>query len=262
MSRNDPRILAGTALITGAGSGLGRALAVRLSEQGMTVLGLGRRAEALAQTAKAAGNSFVFIPTDISDFKTLRVAFEQLAEHPPLTLLINNAACYPHRDILDETPESFMTTMATNFGGTLAATRLALEHFTGTGFGRILNVATFADLNPLPTASAYSTSKGANRILTRALIADLADRFPDVVITDWMPGMLATEMGIPDGLPPAQSAIWGAELALWHDPALNGATFEKDTEILPPRGLKTRLKHALLLRRTKPRRLGVIPAPA
>ena len=148
-----------------------------------------------------------------------------------------------------------MATMQVNFGGTLAATRLALDRFVPTGFGRILNVATFADLHPLPTAAAYSTSKGAARTLTRALKADLADRFPDIVITDWMPGMLATTMGIPDGLPPEVSAKWGAELALWHDPALTGATFEQDREILPPQGLKSKLKDALLLRRRTPRAL-------
>ncbi|WP_457771200.1 SDR family oxidoreductase [Phycobium rhodophyticola] len=234
MSRNDPRLLSGTALITGAGSGLGRALACELTNRGMVVAGLGRRADALNETAALAGETFHPIPADVADIPALRAAFAQLAPLPPLTLLINNAATYPHRDILDETPESFLATMATNFGGTLSATRLALDHFVETGFGRILNVATFADIAPLPTASAYSTSKGAARILTRALKADLADRFPDIVITDWMPGMLATDMGIPDGLPAEHSAKWGAALALWHDPSLTGATFEQDREILPP----------------------------
>jgi NAD(P)-dependent dehydrogenase (short-subunit alcohol dehydrogenase family) len=256
MSRNDPRILSGTALVTGAGSGLGRALAIDLTRRGMTVAGLGRRADALTETANMAGENFHPIATDIRDFDALRAAFDHLADLPPLTLLINNAATYPRRDILDETPESFMSTMAANFGGTLAATRLALDHFVRSGFGRILNVATFADLNPLPTAAAYSTSKGAARILSRALVADLADRFPDIVITDWMPGMLATDMGIPDGLPPAVSAGWGVELALWHDPSLTGATFEQNIEILPTQGVKSRLKNALLLRRRKPRHLG------
>jgi len=256
MSRNDPRILAGSAIVTGAGSGLGRALSLRLTQKGMTVLGLGRRSAALSVIAEEAGRAFVAVPTDVSDFDALRSAFATLKDHPPLTLLINCAAIYPHRDFLDETPESFMNTMAINFGGTLAATRLALDHFIETGFGRILNVATFADLTPLPTASAYSTSKGANRILTRALVADLSDRFPNIVISDWMPGMLATEMGLPNGLSPERSAIWGTELALWHATSLNGATFEQDREILPARGIKSRLKDGLALRRTKPRSLN------
>ena len=255
MPRNDPRLLSGLALITGAGSGLGRALSVQLCQRGMRGAGLGRRAKPLLETATLAGDNFHPIPTDIGDFNALRAAFDQADQIAPLTLVINNAATYPHRDIFSETPESFMQTMQINFGGTMAATRLALDRFTATGLGRILNVATFADLNPLPTAGAYSTSKGANRIFTRALTADLADRFPDIVITDWMPGMLATSMGIPDGLSPEQSAAWGTELALWHDPSLNGTTFEQDTEILPPQGLKSRLKNALLLRRRNPRRL-------
>ena len=255
MPRNDPRLRVGLALVTGAGSGLGRALAIELAGRGLPVAGLGRRADALAETARLAGPDFHALPCDIADFDALRAAFAKADAIAPLTLLINNAALYPHRDFLDETPESFMATMQVNFGGTLAATRLALDRFVPTGFGRILNVATFADLHPLPTAAAYSTSKGAARILTRALTADLADRFPDIVITDWMPGMLATTMGIPDGLPPEVSAKWGAELALWHDPALTGATFEQDREILPPQGLKSKLKDALLLRRRTPRAL-------
>ena len=255
MPRNDPRLRVGLALVTGAGSGLGRALAIELTGRGLPVAGLGRRADALAETARLAGPTFHALPCDIADFDALRAAFAKADAIAPLTLLINNAALYPHRDFLDETPESFMATMQVNFGGTLAATRLALDRFVPTGFGRILNVATFADLHPLPTAAAYSTSKGAARILTRALAADLADRFPDIVITDWMPGMLATTMGIPDGLPPEVSAKWGAELALWHDPALTGATFEQDREILPPQGLKSKLKDALLLRRRTPRAL-------
>lgn len=255
MPRNDPRILSGLAIVTGAGSGLGQALARDLTRRGMQVVGLGRRVDALAETAALAGPGFHAIACDVGNFDGLREAFAKADAIAPLTLLINNAATYPHRDILDETPESFMATMQVNFGGTLAASRFALQRFCETGFGRILNVATFADLAPLPTASAYSTSKGAARILTRALVADLADRFPDIVITDWMPGMLATSMGLPDGLPPAQSAKWGAKLALWHDPSLTGATFEQNREILPLQGLKTRLKNMLLLRRSKPRQL-------
>ena len=122
--------------------------------------------------------------------------------------------------------------------------------------GRILNVATFADMHPLPASSAYSVSKGAARIFTRALIADIGDRFPGIVVNDWMPGMLKTGMGIPDGLEPSQAARWGAKLALWHDPSLTGTTWEMGAEIPPPRSLKRRLADRVLLRpRVNPRHL-------
>jgi short-subunit dehydrogenase len=137
----------------------------------------------------------------------------------------------------------------------VACSHAALTDMTRRGRGRILNVATFADLHPLAAASAYSVSKGAARILTRALLADVGDRFPGIVISDWLPGMLATDMGIPDGLSPRTAAAWGARLALMADPALSGSIFEMDREVLPPRGLKGRLKDMLLLRRRRPRRL-------
>ena len=100
-----------------------------------------------------------------------------------------------------------------------------------------------------PASAAYATSKGAARIFSRSCVADLGDRFPGIVITDWMPGMLATSMGIPDGLAPEVSAKWGAALALWDDPTLNGSTFEMDREMLPPRSFKRKIKDKLLLRK-------------
>lgn len=193
----------GPAIVTGAGSGLGRALAVELVQQGFTVIGTGRRAEALAETAARAGAGFHALSLDVSDPQAVRAGFAQIrAEHGPMALLINNAATYPRRDLLDESAESFMDTVAINLGGVVACSREALEQMCETGRGRILNVATFADLHPLPASSAYSVSKGAARIFTRAMIADLADRFPGIVIGDWMPGMLQTGMGIPDGCRP------------------------------------------------------------
>lgn len=246
----------GPAIVTGAGSGLGRALAVELARQGFTVIGTGRRADALTETAALAGTNFHALPLDVSDPQAVREGFAQVrAAHGPAALLINNAAVYPRRDLFDESAESFMDTVAINLGGVVACTRAALDQMCETGRGRILNVATFADLHPLPASSAYSVSKGAARIFTRAMIADLADRFPGIVIGDWMPGMLKTDMGIPDGVLPEVSAKWGVELALRCDPGLTGAVFEQDTEMLPPRGLKGRLKDLLLLRRQRPRRL-------
>ncbi|MGX9356302.1 SDR family NAD(P)-dependent oxidoreductase [Roseobacteraceae bacterium S113] len=241
-------------LITGAGGGLGRALACALTAKGHHVTGFGRRAEALGETADLAGDLFHAEACDVSDAAATQAAVARAAQvQGPITTLINNAAVYPRRDTLDETPESFMETVGINLGGMVAATHAVLPGMMDAGAGRILNVATFADLHPLPASSAYSVSKGAARIYTRALIADLGDRFPNIVINDWMPGMLATSMGIPDGVAPEISARWGAALALWEDASLMGATFEMDREILPPRGLKGKVKDLVLMRRPKPR---------
>lgn len=246
----------GFAIVTGAGSGLGRALARELVEVGFLVAGTGRRVDALQETRTLLGDSFLPCPMDVSDAHAVAQGVDQLvADHGPLAILINNAAVYPRRDFLDETPESFAQTMQINLGGVANCSHAALRHMAPTGRGRILNVATFADIAPLPCSSAYSVSKGAARILTRALIADFADRFPGIVISDWMPGMLQTEMGIPDGIPPEQSAKWGAKLAQMCDLDLTGTVFEVDREVLPPRGIKGKIKDTLLLRQAEPRQL-------
>jgi len=241
------------AVITGAGSGLGRALATELCARGLLVAGLGRREDALQETATLAGDSFTPVVADVSDPTQVRAAFETIRTIAPVSILINNAGVYPHRDMLDETPESFMQTVAINLGGTVACTSEALKDMTEAGRGRILNVSSFADMHPLPCSAAYSVSKGAVSTFSRALVADLGDRLPKIVISTWMPGMLNTEMGLDDGLDPAVAAKWGAGLALWDEPSLNGSVFEMDREILPPRGLKGRLKDAVRLKRRKPR---------
>ncbi|PSL19175.1 SDR family oxidoreductase [Shimia abyssi] len=250
-------IRTGMAMVTGAGSGLGRALAIALCAKGQRVAGLGRRAEALDETAELAGDLFTGIPADVADWAAVEAAFGQIREIAPVSILINNAGVYPHRDILDESAASFMQTVDVNLGGMVACTRAALEDMSATGRGRIVNVSSFADIAPAPCAAAYSVSKGACTIFSRALVADLGDRLPDIVVSTWMPGMLATEMGHPDGLAPDVAANWGAALALWHERSLNGAVFEMDREVLPPRGLKGKIKDAVLMRRREARRIAV-----
>ncbi len=243
----------GVAVVTGAGSGLGRAMAVELCARGQQVVGLGRRGEALADTKALAGDRFTAIQTDVSDPDAVRAAFAAMPA--PVAILINNAGVYPHRDIFDETAESFMQTVNINLGGMVACTRAALEHMGQTGVGRIVNASSFADLAPMPCSAAYSVSKGACTTFSRALVADLGDRLPGIVVSTWMPGMLNTEMGLPDGLDPAVAAKWGAALALNGDRSLNGTVWEMDREVLPARGIKGRVKDALLLRRRKARQL-------
>ncbi len=253
------QIKEGIAVITGAGSGLGRALSCALVAEGVNVVGFGRRIEALAETkyeAEQSGKaSFTPMQVDVSEASEVRRAYNEIGEiNGRPTILINNAGVYPHRDSLSEYPEDFMQTMAINLGGVVNCTATALQYMKESGIGRIINVGSFADIAPLPASAAYSVSKGAGQIYVRALVADIGDRLPNIVISTWMPGALATDMGIPEGLKPEVAAAWGAKLALWHDPSLNGSVFEMNQEVPPTRGLKSKVKDMLLLRRgPKPR---------
>lgn len=244
----------GIAVVTGAGRGLGRALSLELAARGRTVAGLGPNEGTLAETAALCPVPGAFHPIvcDVSDYDRARAAFDAVRRIGPIEILINNAAVYPHRDFLDETPETFMRTLATNLGGMVACTRFALDDMVSRGAGRIVNVTSFADLGPIAASSAYSVSKGAGRIFTRAIVADLHDRFPGIVVSDWIPGPLRTSMGIPEGLDPDDAARWGVELALSNDPSFNGTLWERNNEVLEPVSLKRRLFNRVLLR----------PAPA
>jgi NAD(P)-dependent dehydrogenase (short-subunit alcohol dehydrogenase family) len=231
------------ALVTGAGRGLGRALALELTQRGMTVAALGRNLVDLnALVDEAPAGRILPLVADVADPIALTAAFNEIDYRlGPLDTLINNAAVYPHRDFLAETPASFAATMSVNLGGTATCAMLALERMVQTGRGRILNVTSLADIRPTHLSSAYSVSKGACRILTRAMVVDLADRFPDIVINEWIPGVLNTDMGLAEGNDPKLAARWGAALALWRDPAITGATFIEDREQLSVLSWKRRL---------------------
>ncbi len=237
----------GVTLVTGAGAGLGRALASELVNRGQTVVGFARSRDGINETAELIGEGFTPIVVDVADVNAVNKAFAKIErQRGPVARLVNNAAIYPRKDFLEQTPQEFTAVMNVNLGGIINCSHRALHAMVETGVGRIVNVTSFADIRPLPASSAYSVSKGAGRILTRAMVADLGDRFPGIVISDWLPGMLATRMGIADGLKPEEAARWGAALVLRQDKALNGAVFEMNRELLPPRSLKRRLFDKLL----------------
>ena len=139
-----------------------------------------------------------------------------------------------------------MDTVQVNLGGAFNCCHAVLSQMVAAGRGRIINIVTFADILPAPLAAGYSVSKGALRILTRALVADLGDRFPGIVINDWVPGTHTPRKGIPDGVDPQLAAEWGANLALLDDRAINGLVFLRDREHQPARSLRGRVKDRVL----------------
>ncbi len=231
----------GVAVVTGAGSDLGRALTAALAMRGLKVAGIS------ATPFEPVHAGVVPIIADVRDPAAVAAAFADIRDRLGApTILINGAEVYPHRDILEETPASFMDTVQMNLGGAFNCCHAVLPDMVARGHGRIVNIVTFADVLPAPMAAGYSVSKGALRILTRALVADLGDRFPGIVITDWVPGTHTPRKGIPDGVDPGVAAEWGANLALLQDREINGLVFLQDREHMPPRSLKGRVKDRVL----------------
>lgn len=232
---------AGVAVVTGADGDLGRALSAALTLRGLKVAGI-------SATPFTPGHEHVVpIIADVRDPAAVAAAFAEIRDRLGApSILINGAEVYPHRDILEETPASFMDTVQMNLGGAFNCCHAVLPEMVARGHGRIVNIVTFADVVPAPLAAGYSVSKGALRILTRALVSDLGDRFPGIVINDWVPGTHTPRKGIPDGVDPVLAAEWGVNLALLQDRAINGLVFLQDREHAPPRSLKGRVKDRVL----------------
>ena len=184
-----------TALITGSGSGLGRALALGLAAGGARLALLGRRAERLEQTAtecRALGATVWTRPTDVSISLEVAAAVEEATlELGPISILINNAGIFPpKRPLVDVDIVDWDQTLATNLRGPFLLMRAVLPGMLARGYGRIVNVS--APLKHFPTASPYCASKCALDSLTKTAAFEL--RGQDILINAVEPPLLDTEM--------------------------------------------------------------------
>jgi NAD(P)-dependent dehydrogenase (short-subunit alcohol dehydrogenase family) len=228
-------------VVTGAGAGLGRTLAVGLARHGWVVEGLGRRREALDETRALAGERFSAQLVDVADPAAVQAAVDAIAaRHGRIDVLINNAAVYPKLAFLEQDAAAWMQVMAINVGGVANGCRAVLPLMMRQGTGCIINVGSFADKAPIAGSSAYAASKGAVRALTKAIAADLGGAYPGIAIYEWIPGSLNTQMSDFTGMDPALCVPWAIRL-IELPPAGRPRIFEEGEEHLPPRGLRERL---------------------
>lgn len=235
-------------VITGAGSGLGRALSIGLARRGAQVVGIGSREAPLAETQALAGEArFARRTADVADAPALTRAIEAIAaELGRIDVLINNAAVYPKLAFLDQDARGWMRVLEVNVGGVANGCRAALPIMLRQGRGRIINVGSFADKAPIPNSSAYSASKGALRALTKAIGAELAGRYPAVSCFEWIPGQLKTQMSGFTGIDPEVCVDWAEQLIGLPEVGPNARIFEGNEEHLPRKSLRARLKDRLM----------------
>lgn len=244
------------AVVSGASTGVGQFLSAALARRGCRVAGLARSRPELEQTAAlCAPGRFLPVVADVSDQKAVNRAFARIADElGPVAILVAGAAIYPRQDLLTQPDAPVLEVLAVNLGGQVACAMAALAQMVPRGNGRIVLVGSFAGDAPLPGSLGYSVSKAGGRALARALAAETAARLPGIVVSEWMPPILATRMGRPGGADPAVAAEWCAELAMDHDPALHGAVFVGPVEHRAPLRLRRRLRHLLTFSRPAPLR--------
>ncbi|MDP9096482.1 MAG: SDR family oxidoreductase [Pseudomonadota bacterium] len=166
-----------TALVTGAGSGVGRATALALAAAGWSVALVGRRADALAETAAHKGDGdFAVIPTDVSKPDAVDAAFAVVKEKwGRLDLLFNNAGMGTPALPIDElSVQQWMDVVGVNLTGSFLCARAAfhmMRHQTPQG-GRIINNGSISAHTPRPGSLPYTSTKHAITGMTKSLALD------------------------------------------------------------------------------------------
>jgi len=165
------------AIVTGAGSGIGRAVAIALNQKNWTVVLAGRRADQLIETAdKCRHEHTLVVPTDITDPKSVQRLFAQTKEtYNRLDLLFNNAGVgAPAKPLEELSLEEWRRVVDTNLTGAFLCTQEAfklMKHQDPIG-GRIINNGSISAQLPRPNSAPYTASKHAITGLTKSTSLD------------------------------------------------------------------------------------------
>jgi len=233
----------GTAVVTGAASGIGEALAHALAARGSDLVLLDRDGDRLAAVAAAVGSarSGVEVATHVVDLsspeQTDEIARRVLAAHPRLSLLINNAGVALGGRFDEITLEEFNWVVDVNFHAPVRLTHALLPALTAVPGSHIANTSSVFGLIAPPGQSAYSASKFALRGFTEVIRHELAGR---VGVTSVHPGGIRTRIaesarvgsGVPGGMDTRQ---W--ERVLRIDPAKAAGSIVDAIEHRKPRVL-------------------------
>lgn len=174
------RLQGKVALVTGSGQGIGRAIAVRLAEEGARVVVEDRSDNAAAEETLAqvrqAGSDGCVIAGDIGDVPTdARVIEQAVVAMGRLDVLVNNAGIEKRADFLDMTEADFDAVLGVNLRGTFFATQAFARHVHERGGdGAVVNISSVHEELPFPHFASYSASKGAVKMLMRNLAIELA----------------------------------------------------------------------------------------
>ena len=200
------------ALVTGAGSGIGRAVARALGKDGYAVVLAGRRAEALAETAKAMGPETLAVPSDVTDPKSVSALFAAAKQKfGRLDVLFNNAGTGAPGTINleDLTIEQWRTVVDTNLSGVFYCMQEAFRLMKAQQprGGRIINNGSISAHAPRPNSAPYTSTKHAVTGLTKS--GSLDGRKYDIAVGQIDIGNAATEMTerMKTGMPQADGTV-------------------------------------------------------
>jgi 2-hydroxycyclohexanecarboxyl-CoA dehydrogenase len=185
-----------TAVVTGAGSGIGRACALQLARDGAKVAVWDLNGETATETVRlieAEGGRASAYVGDASDPAVIAEILGQVrAELGPVLILVNNAGVTNFTPFLETTPEQLERVYRINLMGPFFLSQAAIPDMLAAGWGRIVNISSSSAQTGSKGMAAYSSSKGGVVVLTKTLALEFADR--GITVNNIPPGFIDTPM--------------------------------------------------------------------
>jgi len=189
------------AVVTGAGTGIGRGVALVLAEHGADIVLAGRRPEPLEQTARdigALGHRALVVPTDVTELDQCeRLVERAVTELGRLDILVNNAGGSTTKPIHAWTPEEWHEVVDLNLGSVWFLSRVAAEPMLAQGKGAIVNISSGSSMFAFPIGAPYGASKAAVNNLTASFAAAWTPK--GIRVNALAVGAVRTEMLLEDG---------------------------------------------------------------
>lgn len=192
-----------TIVVTGAGSGIGRALSLLLLQKQAKVVGIDLNSESLSETQKIAGvgeERFKGIVMDITDIDKVNALPNTIIEHfGAVDGIINNAGIIQKFIMVNDlTMEEIQRVINVNFYGTVYLTKAFLPLFLKRPEAHIVNISSMGGFIPFPSQTIYGAAKAAVKIFTEGLYAELKDTAVKVTVVH--PGAIITNITENSGL--------------------------------------------------------------